>query len=127
MKTHNYNKECGAITPMTSKDAHCKRMHPCADKDHRGRLISDYGPGGAVRRRISNKLASSIHHQGWVDGLHTVGTIIGKYAMDGLAGSCLRGERGLVALLHACKGACIEMQDYEMAQQFQDMANNRQG
>ena len=100
-------------------------MHPRANLDDHGGFISDYGPGRAVRRRISHRVATGIHQRGWISGLETIERLIGKHAMNGLAGASRRGEAGLVALLHACKGACIDMQDYEMAQRFQDMADQQ--
>lgn len=119
-----YNKDCGAfLSPMTAQEQHIKRTYKRAIM-HNGRLRSAHAPGMAVRRKHCNRILKALHENSFTQGLQAVEAVIGRGAMNALASADTNGHRGLKALLFACKGACIDMQDFERAVEFKNMADN---
>ena len=123
MKPHRINKASGCtIHAVNSKEWDIGKRHRRA-RIINGKLVSRFAPGTAVELKKINESTNYVLRQGFGEGLRAIEKLIGRTAMEALTAANNRGEHGFVALLHACKGACVDMQDFEMASEFRDMAD----
>ena len=123
MKPHNITKRCGCfMRAANSKEWHIAAQHPRARLVD-GKLISYSAAGSVAAMRLPSRISARTRLRGFDEGLRAVERVIGPSAMNSLAAAARSGERGLPALLHACKGACVGTLEFERAAEFRDMAD----